>query len=272
MSSKNDPSISRKYNYVYVLVNRVNGKQYIGVHRTDNLDDGYMGSGKLIKRAISKYGKQNFSKTVVASFESYKQALEEEKRLVTLDYANRPDTYNIREGGYGPTKWSEKGIQLLSESKKKLWADPQWRASFSKRVYTPDRALKISKALLGKSRINSHNKDAEKIRKTADAHRGMKRTATARQNMSNAAQNLSVEAKSRRSGIGKLYMYNPSSNERKRITNGDCIPDGWVAGSGPKNIRPNSFWIYNCRTDEIKRVDDGTIVPCGWSRGRKPKH
>ena len=33
-----------------------NGKIYIGVHKTEDMNDGYMGSGKVLKRAIEKYG------------------------------------------------------------------------------------------------------------------------------------------------------------------------------------------------------------------------
>ena len=51
---------------VYKTVNLVNGKYYIGVHKTDNPYDDYIGSGKLIKRAIKKYGKDSFHKEIIA--------------------------------------------------------------------------------------------------------------------------------------------------------------------------------------------------------------
>lgn len=41
--------------YIYRTTNLINGKTYIGQHETsDMLNDSYIGSGKLIKRAFQK--------------------------------------------------------------------------------------------------------------------------------------------------------------------------------------------------------------------------
>ncbi len=51
---------------VYKTTNLVNSKFYIGVHKTENPEDDYLGSGKLIKRAIEKYGADSFHKEIIA--------------------------------------------------------------------------------------------------------------------------------------------------------------------------------------------------------------
>lgn len=53
------------YHIVYLTTNLVNNKIYVGVHSTYNLDDGYLGSGKLISKAKEIHGdKYDYSKTV----------------------------------------------------------------------------------------------------------------------------------------------------------------------------------------------------------------
>jgi hypothetical protein len=53
-----------KHYLIYQIRNKLNGMIYIGQHQTENVDDGYMGSGRLLLEDISKIGKEHFTKTI----------------------------------------------------------------------------------------------------------------------------------------------------------------------------------------------------------------
>lgn len=82
----------------------MNGKIYIGKHSTENLDDGYLGSGVLLHKAIQKYGRESFNREIIEYLESSEDALLRESEIVDIDFVNRDDTYNLRCGGDGNTK------------------------------------------------------------------------------------------------------------------------------------------------------------------------
>lgn len=87
--------------YLYEIKNLLNDKIYIGVHQTTDMADGYMGSGRVIQTAIKKYGIENFSKTILEMFSDAESMYAKEKEIVTDDFLNRENVYNLRRGGTG---------------------------------------------------------------------------------------------------------------------------------------------------------------------------
>lgn len=243
---RNDPNDSRKYNYVYKITNIINNKIYIGVHRTDNLDDKYMGSGTNIKRAIDKYGLKNFKKDIIMMYDTYRDALNHEAKIVTEGFINRDDTYNIRVGGRGPCVFSEKHKQHLSESRKdKYKNDHEFAEKMKTACKHPERRQKIGNKVRRwiqdnledhASRMHKINLNPEKIKKTADWHRGQKRSEEACNNIRQGIKDSlrDPDVRKRRSGEGCVYYYCIVTGQSKRFQANDIIPSGWSRGTGPR--------------------------------------
>lgn len=89
----------KKYHYFYKITNNINNHFYFGVHNTDNLNDGYMGSGTRLKCAYQKYGIENFSKEIIKFFDTAEDAFLYESEIVNEELVLRDDCYNIQMGG-----------------------------------------------------------------------------------------------------------------------------------------------------------------------------
>jgi len=92
---------------VYKITNLLNSRYYFGVHETSKPNDDYLGSGIVIKRAVKKYGRHNFTKEILFQFPSASEAYTKEVEL--LQFARQdPLCYNLHEGGQGGFKYINK--------------------------------------------------------------------------------------------------------------------------------------------------------------------
>lgn len=89
------------YYYVYKITNLINNKIYIGAHSTSDLNDNYLGSGKIISRAHKKYGKENFKKEILHYFKSKDEMYKKEREIVNEDFVKKSNNYNVKLGGEG---------------------------------------------------------------------------------------------------------------------------------------------------------------------------
>ena len=143
------------YYYLYQVTNLVTNKIYIGVHKTSNLEDGYMGSGTRLRTAIEKYGASNFRKDILEFFNTSEEMYAKEKEIVNDSFLLREDTYNLRRGGNGGFDYITKagipkmlGKKHSEETKAKLGHIPtaEERRNTSERMrgntYNPKLKLK----------------------------------------------------------------------------------------------------------------------------------
>ena len=82
---------------VYKTTNLVNGKYYIGVHSCSCKDCKYLGSGKALKAALTKYGRENFSREILQEFNTREEAFAYEAEVVVIN----SKSYNLIAGGAG---------------------------------------------------------------------------------------------------------------------------------------------------------------------------
>ena len=107
----------KKYHIIYKTNFLVNNKYYIGMHSTDNLEDGYMGSGKAIKFSIKRYGKEKHRVEILEIVENRELLAEREKAIVTLSKVKNGKCMNLKVGGIG-------GFTRKAKIKKKVKKKP----------------------------------------------------------------------------------------------------------------------------------------------------
>jgi hypothetical protein len=103
---------------IYKTTNTKNNKYYLGKHQTENLRDGYLGSGIALINAIKKYGKDSFDKEILFIFDNEIDMNNKEKELITEKIVSSKNTYNKGIGGEGGPHF--KGKRHSEEMKKNL--------------------------------------------------------------------------------------------------------------------------------------------------------
>ena len=167
----------KKYNYFYRITNQINWKYYFGIHSTDKLDDGYFGSGRVLKEALEKYGIDNFHLTIIQNYSTRKEVSDHERLVVTSDLVENKQCYNIRTGGENEFTYNQefrdhmskikKGRKIHSEEQRQKWSierSGEGNIMFGK-THSPEAKKKISDSWIGKTH-SDETKDLMKQRKT----------------------------------------------------------------------------------------------------------
>jgi hypothetical protein len=209
------------YYTVYKTTNKMNGKVYIGSHKTRNLDDKYMGSGKYLLSAIKKHGLSNFTKEVLFVFDNPEDMYAKEAELVNDEFLSEANTYNLKKGGFGGFDYvnstnknlyganginGKEALKKARTIKKQLIDDnPQFIKDMNKRV---------SDALISHYETNPGNFTGKTHSQSTKEKIGQK--------------NCLLQKGSKNSQFGTMWIHNGQTS--KKIKKIDGTPEGWTSG------------------------------------------
>lgn len=202
------------YYIVYKTTNLINGKIYIGQHQTSDLNDGYLGSGKHLKRAIDKYGIENFQREVLYQFDNLEDMTSKEAELVTEEFCKRDDTYNICPGGKGGFGYINSRIDYDTRVKRGKTGNKVSRQNTFLVEYHIDRFKNMLKdrhknGTVRYDNFKGKNHSEETIKMMKLSHKGKHQG-------------------SKNSQFGSMWITNGTENSK--IKKLDEIPNGWYKG------------------------------------------
>jgi len=203
----------RKYHYFYKTTCKVTGKYYYGMHSTDNLDDGYIGSGKRLWYSINKHGKENHKLEILEFFDTREKLIQKEADFINENLLKDCMCMNLQLGGGGGfinndhakkfySAGGRKVFQILNKRhREKLKTDKEYRLKFSKSL--SERQIGEKNHFFGKH----HN---EKSKRQMGEKISIKQTGE------------------KNSQYGTCWITNEKEN--KKIKKEDIIPDSWKLG------------------------------------------
>ena len=204
---------------IYKITNKLNGKIYVGKHQTKDLNDGYMGSGKLLRRAIAKYGIEKFKKEILFQFDSETEMNSKEAELVTEEFCLREDTYNLCEGGHG-------GFGYIN------------RTGLGTKGHDDDTYKKISLALKNKPKEFYNNPNRiEAVKKLHSEGKVRYNNFEGKLHTEETKQKMRTPKNQgdKNSQFGTMWITNGKENKKikKDI---DIMPEGWYKGRVIKDL------------------------------------
>jgi hypothetical protein len=209
------------YYTIYKVTNKINGKIYIGSHKTKDLNDNYMGSGKYLNYAFNKHGIENFTKEILYVFDTPELMYAKEAELVNEEFIAESNTYNLKVGGFGGWDYINNNEELRIAKNKK-----------ARKIANENGALekaKKAKAELLKDDLYLR-KTGQKISKANKGKpgqfKGKKHSQESKEKMSLSSKGITSGEKN--SQFGSMWITDGEKN--KKIKKNDAIPTGWYSG------------------------------------------
>jgi len=219
----------RKYHYIYKTTCKVTSKYYIGMHSTDNLEDGYVGSGKRLWYSINKYGLENHVCEILEFLLDRDSLKKREAELVCEDQLTDSMCMNLVPGGGGGFDHVNGKITFDDRSKrgkvggtnawKTISGDPE-KLSALQTVFDSGRELgKLTHFTKGSQ------KQANASKASTSKEAKVKRMATMAKN--------SHQQGAKNSQYGTCWMFSTSEQQSMKISKTDVtkyVNMGWQVG------------------------------------------
>jgi hypothetical protein len=213
----------KKYNFIYKTTNILSGRYYIGMHSTNDLEDGYLGSGNRLRLAIIKHGKENFKREILEFCESRAELIKKEIEIVTLDELSKENCVNLRVGGEGG--WF---VDIHNKAfKEKLKNDASFKKKYS------EVKSKSAKKAVEEGRIKTWKDNYDWT--------GKKHSDDTKQKMSDSAKGNGIGENN--SQYGTCWVTKDGTNKKIKIEDLDRYTnDGWLKG---RKVKFNDSFYKN---------------------------
>ena len=266
------PSVNRgmrkqkKYHFVYKTTNPI-GRYYIGAHSTDHLEDGYMGSGKILRYSLNKHSKENHKFEILEFCPDRQSLFEREAELVPIELMNDPLCMNLRKGGNGGGAASA-GMVSVRDSKGNAF---QVRCTDQRYISGELISTSTGKAVVKDKTGRRFTVDCSDPRYISGELVGAtKGRVTARDN---TGKTFKVDSSDPRYISGELvgtFTGKSHSEETKR----KMSEIKKSTGIGDRNSQFGTCWIFSTslkKSIKIKKNSLEEFIVLGWEPGRKMK-
>lgn len=206
----------KKFHFIYKTTDLRNDNFYIGMHSTDNLNDGYIGSGTRLKHLIYKHGKEIFNMEILEFLPNRKTLRNREIEIVNSNLLLEDKCMNLKPGGDGGFSDEEHQFKCSQSAGKKhsekLLNDEEYKNSYSKKL--SDANKKGHKNGIRKSINEYYNWDGKKHSEETKKKIGISNSIKQRGEYN--------------SQYGSRWITNGTENRKIKMM--ELIPPGWELG------------------------------------------
>lgn len=189
------------------------------MHSTSNLEDGYFGSGKRLRRSITKYGKENHQVEILEFLEDRDKLIAREKEIVNLEFLKDEMVMNLSVGGEGG--WVEHNIDPKNKQHR------QKGAKIMNEIIKNDEEFhKRNKERRSKNLKQCHIDGKIKY----DNFLGLKHSNETKEQMKKTFKEIGHQQGEKNSQFGKMWIYSLELKQNIKIFKIEPVPEGWLIG------------------------------------------